>query len=138
MSEVLPSLPMDVAVGILVRENGEVLLGKRTPGRPYPGYWEFPGGKVEPGESIEAALKREFLEELGVTILSQEAWCCVEYVYPHAHVRLHFFISTDWQGEPGSREGQEICWQREILVEPLLPATVPLVRWLDVWRGMEV
>ena len=136
MNDATSSVPVDVAVGILMRENGEVLLGKRTPGRPYPGYWEFPGGKVEPDESIEAALEREFFEELGITLLAHKAWCCVEYIYPHAHVRLHFFICPAWQGEPKSREGQEICWQREILVEPLLPATIPLVHWLDRLRGL--
>lgn len=126
--------PIDVAVGILMRENGEVLLGRRPKGKPYPGYWEFPGGKVEPGESIESALKREFIEELDVTILSQDPWCCVEHVYPHAHVRLHFFISKNWQGQPKSREGQEFIWQSHIHVEPLLPATIPLIAWLDKYR----
>ncbi len=126
--------PVDVAVGILMRENGEVLLGQRPPGKPYPGYWEFPGGKVEPGESIEAALKREFIEELDITILSQEPWCCLEHVYPHAHVRLHFFISRNWQGQPKSREGQDFTWQGEIRVEPLLPATIPLMTWLNQYR----
>jgi 8-oxo-dGTP diphosphatase len=130
--------PIDVAVGILMRENGEVLLGKRLMSKPYPGYWEFPGGKVEPGESIEAALRREFFEELGVTIANQEAWCCVEYVYPHAHVRLHFFICKDWYGNPNSKEGQEICWQSEILVEPLLPATVPLISWLGKLQNVVI
>lgn len=126
--------PIDVAVGILMRENGDVLLGKRPEGKPYAGYWEFPGGKVESGESIETALKREFVEELDVTILSQEPWCCVQYVYPHAHVRLHFFISREWQGEPQSQEGQELCWQGTIRLDPLLPATIPLITWLDKHR----
>ena len=128
------SMPIDVAVGILMRKNGEVLLGQRPQGKPYSGYWEFPGGKVETGESIEAALKREFIEELDITILSQEPWCCVEHVYPHAHVRLHFFISRHWQGEPKSREGQAFQWQGSIQVAPLLPATIPLIASLDALR----
>lgn len=127
--------PIDVAVGILIRENGDVLLGERPRGKPYAGYWEFPGGKVEPGESIETALKREFMEELGIAILSAEPWCGVEYRYPHAHVRLHFFISRHWQGEPQSREGQAFAWQGKISVEPLLPATIPLLAWLDRFRA---
>lgn len=126
--------PIDVAVGILIRENGDVLLGERPRGKPYAGYWEFPGGKVEPGENIETALKREFMEELGIAILSAEPWCGVEYRYPHAHVRLHFFISRHWQGEPQSREGQAFAWQGKISVEPLLPATIPLLAWLDRFR----
>jgi 8-oxo-dGTP diphosphatase len=121
-----------------MREDGDVLLGQRPEGKPYPGYWEFPGGKVEPGESIEAALKREFVEELGITLLSQESWCCVDHVYPHAHVRLHFFICTRWQGEPTSREGQALRWQGRIQVEPLLPATIPLLAWLDKRRFGDV
>lgn len=126
--------PVDVAVGILIRENGDVLLGKRPDGKPYAGYWEFPGGKVESGESIKAALKREFMEELGITILSEEPWCGVKYHYPHAYVRLHFFISRRWQGQPQSREGQILAWQGNISVTPLLPAAVPLLAWLDCIR----
>lgn len=127
--------PIDVAVGILVNANGDVLLGQRPEGKPYAGYWEFPGGKVETGESIEHALKREFLEELGVEVLSATAWCGVEHVYEHAHVRLHFYISHDWRGEPQSLEGQAFAWQGTVGVEPLLPATIPLLEWLDAWRA---
>jgi 8-oxo-dGTP diphosphatase len=126
--------PIDVAVGILLRDNGDVLLGQRPEGKPYAGYWEFPGGKVEQGESILDALKREFVEELGVQILSASPWCGVEYVYPHAHVRLHFYISRAWQGEPQSLEGQDFAWQGSFAVSPLLPATIPLLEWLDQLR----
>lgn len=122
------SLPIDVAVGILMKPNGDVLLAQRPTGKPYAGYWEFPGGKVESGESILNALKREFLEELGITIASAEPWCGVEHVYPHAHVRLHFFISRAWQGEPQSLEGQAFAWQGKVAVEPILPATIPLLQ----------
>ncbi len=128
--------PIDVAVGILIKPNGDVLLGQRPEGKPYAGYWEFPGGKVERGEAIFDALKREFLEELGVHITSAEAWCGVDYVYPHAHVRLHFYISRDWQGEPQSLEGQEFAWQGRVAVEPLLPATIPLLEWLNQVRNV--
>jgi len=125
------SNPIDVAVGILMKPNGDVLLGSRPEGKPYAGYWEFPGGKVDPGESILEALKREFMEELGVRVLSAEEWCGVEHVYEHAHVRLHFFISREWEGEPQSLEGQAFAWQGEVGVEPLLPATISLLEWLD-------
>lgn len=123
--------PIDVAVGILMQANGDVLLAQRPPGKPYAGYWEFPGGKVEPGESILAALKRELVEELGVDPVRSEPWCGVEHVYPHAHVRLHFYIIRQWQGEPSSLEGQAFAWQGSVEVQPLLPATVPLMAWLD-------
>ena len=126
--------PIDVVVGILMQPNGDVLLGQRPDGKPYAGYWEFPGGKVEQGESLFAALQREFVEELGLEVDSAEAWCCVEHVYEHAHVRLHFFISRDWSGEPQSLENQAFAWQGAVGVEPLLPATIPLLEWLDVVR----
>jgi 8-oxo-dGTP diphosphatase len=125
------SPPIDVAVGVLIQSNGEVLLARRPKGKPYAGYWEFPGGKVELGEPIVQALKREFVEELGVKIVSAEPWCCVEYVYPHAHVRLHFYLSRAWIGMPQSLEGQALAWQGAVKLEPLLPATIPLIQWLE-------
>lgn len=126
--------PVNVAVGILMKHNGDVLLGQRPEGKPYAGYWEFPGGKVEQDENILDALKREFMEELGIQILSAEPWCGVEYIYPHAHVRLHFYISREWQGEPQSLEGQAFAWQGAVAVEPLLPATIPLIEDLNQVR----
>jgi 8-oxo-dGTP diphosphatase len=126
--------PIDVAVGILMKPNGDVLLGCRPEGKPYAGYWEFPGGKVETGESVLDALKREFAEEIGVHIVSAEPWCGVEHVYPHAHVRLHFYISREWTGEPQSLEGQQLAWQGSVQVEPVLPATIPLLVSLDSVR----
>ena len=127
-------LPVDVAVGILMKPNGEVLLACRPEGKPYAGYWEFPGGKVESGEKIFDALRREFLEEIAVDIQSAEPWCGVEHVYPHAHVRLHFYISRDWLGEPRALEGQQLAWQGAVALTPLLPATIPLIEWLDQLR----
>ncbi|MFA9275353.1 MAG: NUDIX domain-containing protein [Candidatus Aquirickettsiella gammari] len=126
--------PVNVAVGILMKNNGDVLLGQRPEGKPYAGYWEFPGGKVEQDEDILDALKREFMEELGIQITSAEPWCGVEYIYPHAHVRLHFYISREWQGEPQSLEGQAFAWQGAVAVEPLLPATIPLIQDLNQVR----
>ena len=123
--------PIDVAVGILLKPNGDVLLACRPEGKPYAGYWEFPGGKVEAGESVIDALKRAFEEEIGVRIVSAEPWCGVEHVYAHAHVRLHFYISRHWQGEPQSLEGQALAWQGSVVVTPVLPATIPLLEWLD-------
>lgn len=134
MDEQKINTPIDVAVGVLMKPNGDILLGQRPEGKPYAGYWEFPGGKVEKGESIFAALQREFMEELGVQVISAEPWCGVEYVYPHAHVRLHFFISKEWQGEPQHLENQDFAWQGEVDVTPILPATIPLMQWLDELR----
>jgi len=130
--------PIDVAVGILMKSNGDVLMGQRPEGKPYAGYWEFPGGKVEAGESVIDALKREFAEEIGVRVLSAEPWCGVEHVYPHAHVRLHFYISRDWQGEPRGLEGQRLAWQGSFEVTPILPATIPLLQALAERRSAVV
>ncbi len=131
--------PIDVVVGILMKPNGDVLLASRPEGKPYAGYWEFPGGKVEVGETVFQALQREFEEEIGVMVISAEEWCGVEHVYEHAHVRLHFFISRDWQGEAVALEGQQLAWQGSVAVEPVLPATIPLLEWLDRLRfGVEI
>ena len=124
-------VPIDVAVGILMKPSGDVLLACRPEGKPFAGYWEFPGGKVEAGESVFDALKREFEEEIGVQIIAADPWCGVEHVYPHAHVRLHFFISRHWQGEAIALEGQQLAWQGSMSVAPILPATIPLLEWLD-------
>jgi 8-oxo-dGTP diphosphatase len=130
--------PINVAVGILIKPNGDVLMAQRPVGKPYAGYWEFPGGKVEDGEEILAALQREMMEELGVKIEQAEPWCGVEYIYPHAHVRLHFYICRDWQGEPQSLEGQAFAWQGVVDVVPLLPATVPLLACLSSVRTEQI
>jgi len=92
---------------------------------------------VEQGEDVFAALQREFMEELGVQVVSGEAWCCVEHVYEHAHVRLYFYICREWTGEPQSLEGQAFAWQGAYGVSPLLPATIPLLEWLDLVRYPE-
>ncbi len=81
---------VDVAVGVLIRPDGDFLLTSRPPGKVYEGYWEFPGGKLEPGESVEAALRRELQEEIGVTIGAVHPWKVEMVDYPHALVRLNF------------------------------------------------
>ncbi len=124
--------PIDVAVGILI-QGEHVLMAQRPEGKPYAGYWEFPGGKVEADETILAALLREFKEELGIEINADQTspWCCCDYVYPHAHVRLHFYLCREWRGEPCGLEGQQLAWQgATFAVRPILPATIPLLEWL--------
>lgn len=123
---------VEVAVGVLVRPDGAVLLADRPEGKPYAGYWEFPGGKIEPGESVEEALARELHEELGVDIEHAFPWVVFEYDYPHAYVRLHFRRVFSWRGEPHSREGQQMGFHlpTRSVPAPLLPAAVPALRWL--------
>lgn len=122
---------VDVAVGVLIRPDGAFLLASRPDGKAYAHYWEFPGGKVEAGESIAGALRRELHEELGIDIGEAYPWVVREFEYPHAHVRLHFCRVFDWSGELHGREAQafQFCTPGE-LPTPLLPATVPVVRWL--------
>jgi 8-oxo-dGTP diphosphatase len=124
--------PVEVVAAVIVQPDGRFLLAQRPPGRVYAGYWEFPGGKVEPDESAEEALQRELHEELGILVTRAWRWITREYVYPHAHVRLHFFRVLGWTGELHSREGQAFAWQRvsAIDVQPVLPANGPILRGL--------
>jgi len=123
---------IDVAAAILSRPDGAVLLAQRPPGKVYPGYWEFPGGKLEAGEAPAEALARELHEELGVDIEHPAPWITRVYAYAHGTVRLHFFRVRRWSGEPHGREGQAFSWQRVSAptVAPLLPANEPVFRAL--------
>jgi 8-oxo-dGTP diphosphatase len=128
--------PVDVAVGVLVDPDGRFLLTSRPPGKVYAGYWEFPGGKLETGESVEDALRRELHEELGITIGAVRPWKIELVDYPHARVRLHFCKVFDWSGAFEMREGQQMSWQRlPVAVEPVLPGTLPVLRWLAEEAG---
>ncbi len=126
--------PVDVAVGVLVRPDGSFLLASRPDGKPYAGYWEFPGGKIDPGESIAGALARELHEELGIDIGAAHPWVTRLFDYPHARVRLHFRRVFDWRGEVHAREGQRFGFFTTARLPdgPLLPATRPVLRWLDL------
>lgn len=125
---------VDVAVGVMLREDGAVLIGQRPAGKPYAGWWEFPGGKLEAGEPVADALARELHEELGVDVLESTPWVVRGHVYPHATVRLWFRRVRRWHGEPRSREGQALAWRPadEIGVAPLLPASIAPIRWLGL------
>ncbi len=128
--------PVDVAVGVLIDAQGRFLLTTRPPGKVYEGYWEFPGGKVEPGESIEEALRRELQEEIGITIGASTPWQVEVFDYPHALVRLHFCKVFEWKGEFHMLEGQTMAWQDlPVQVQPVLPGTVPVLRWFAAERG---
>ena len=129
---------VDVAVGVLIDGDGRFLLTSRPPGKVYAGYWEFPGGKVEAGESIEQALRRELQEELGITIGAAQPWQVTLMDYPHARVRLHFCKVFAWQGEFAMLEGQSMAWQGlPVQVRPVLPGTVPVLAWFAAERGFE-
>lgn len=131
-----PDRPVtDVAVGVLIDPQGRFLLTSRPPGKVYAGYWEFPGGKVEAGESVAQALRRELQEEIGVTVGAVHPWREQVVDYPHALVRLHFCKVFDWSGELHMHEGQQFAWQTlPVTVAPILPGTVPVLAWLQQER----
>lgn len=125
---------MHAAVAVLVREDGLVLLGQRPEGKPWAGWWEFPGGKIEDGETAFHALGRELHEELGVEVVEATPWLTRTFAYPERTVKLHFFIVRRWQGEPHGREGQQLSWQdpRGLTVDPMLPANTPILAALQL------
>jgi 8-oxo-dGTP diphosphatase len=130
---------VEVAVGVLMQADGSFLLTSRPAGKPYAGYWEFPGGKLEAGESIEEALSRELNEELGLTMGEAKAWKVEVVDYPHALVRLHFFKVTQWSGELQMKEQQSYAWSvLPVGVSPILPGALPVLEWLEQERKPEV
>ncbi len=128
--------PVAVAVGVLLHPDGSFLLASRPQGKPCAGYWEFPGGKVEAGESVEQALRRELREELAIEVDAVQAWNSCRIDYPHALVDLQFCKVHGWRGQPRPCEGQQLAWQQlPVQVHPLLPGTLPVLRWLAAERG---
>lgn len=129
---------VEVAVGVLVRPDGDFLLTSRPAGKVYEGYWEFPGGKLEVGETVAQALQRELHEELGITIGPAALWKVELVDYPHALVRLSFCKVFSWSGDLQMREAQSFAWQRlPVQVMPVLPGTVPVLQWLAEERGFQ-
>ena len=126
---------IDVAVGVLLRPDGTVLLGNRPADKPWPGWWELPGGKLEPGETVMQALSRELREEIGITVTFARPWVTYVHKYPTTTVRLAFCRITGWEGEPRGLEKQELRWvdlKTAHEVPQLLPATLPPLRWLQL------
>lgn len=115
-------------VGILKRE-GKVLVGQRPLGKPYSGYWEFPGGKIEPNETGEAALSRELQEELGIEVIKAEPWFQHSHNYPDKTVLLDMWIVSEFAGEPYSKENQALRWVTltEIMDLRLLDGNWPII-----------
>lgn len=122
------------AVAVLQREDGWVLLGKRPEGKPWAGWWEFPGGKIEEGEFPLQALQRELQEELGTQALEAYPWLTRTFDYPEKTVKLHFFRVFRWAPEPHGREGQFLAWQNPsaLTVDPMLPANAPILSALQL------
>jgi len=125
---------VEVAAAVLQKPDGTFLLAQRPADKIWAGYWEFPGGKIEPGETPYHALVRELREELGITVTTAYPWLTRVYAYPHATVRLSFFRVTAWSGELHPHEGQQFSWQHvhEVTVAPVLPANGPVLRSLSL------
>ena len=123
---------VEVVAAVLQRSDGSFLLAQRPADKVYAGYWEFPGGKVEPGEAPADALTRELHEELGIEVERAYPWITRDYDYEHAAVRLRFYRVTHWSGELRGRERQRFEWQDagRTNVAPLLPANGPILRAL--------
>ena len=102
---------VEVAAAVLQRADGSFLLAQRPEGKIWAGYWKFPGGKLEAGETAREALVRELCEELGIEVTTAYPWITRLFTYPHATVRLSFFRVTEWRGELYPHEGQQFSWQ---------------------------
>uniref|UniRef100_Q479P6 8-oxo-dGTP diphosphatase n=1 Tax=Dechloromonas aromatica (strain RCB) TaxID=159087 RepID=Q479P6_DECAR len=136
---------VEVAAAVMLRADGrEFLLAQRPEGKVYAGYWEFPGGKVEPGETVRQALIRELQEELGITVTACSQWLTRQFTYPHATVRLNFWRVTAWDGEIGITaplEHSAVEWQKTggaASVAPILPANDPILKALSLPTTMAI
>lgn len=120
---------IEVVAAVLEQPDGTFLLAQRPAGKVYAGYWEFPGGKVEPGEAPAAALARELHEELGIEVRRAYPWLMRIYAYPHGTVRIRFYRVTEWRADPQPREDQAIAWQARGApsAAPMLPANAPVL-----------
>ncbi|WP_084493500.1 Nudix family hydrolase [Brackiella oedipodis] len=123
------------AIAVIVNDKGEVLLGQRPADKPWAGWWEFPGGKLEVGETVQDALIRELKEELDICITESRPWVTFHYEYPSTRVLLEFCRVTAWHGEPKGLENQQFAWtlpQHAEQLGQLLPASVAPLRWLQL------
>ena len=122
-----------VAAGLILKPDGSLLLGQRPADKPWPGWWELPGGKIEPGETVLQALVRELKEEIDIDVTEARHWVHYVHEYPKNIVHLTFCKVTGWNGTPRGLENQQLAWVDPtgvIQVGPLLPATEPPLRWL--------
>ena len=135
ITEVAAAVFMRPAANMGAPGRIEYLLAQRPPGKAYAGYWEFPGGKREPGETLTETCRRELREELGVECEHILPWISREFVYPHAHVRLRFFRIATWRGTLSALEHTGLVWQglgEPLTVEPVLPANGPILKALEL------
>lgn len=126
---------LDVAVGVMINADGEILLAQRPEDKSWSGWWEFPGGKIERGETAKEALIRELKEELDISVTAATPWVTFNYEYPKSKVRLAFFLVTAWEGSPRGLEQQKFAWtkaENASELGKLLPASIPPLKWLTL------
>jgi 8-oxo-dGTP diphosphatase len=130
------SAAVRVVAAVLRDERGRVLIAQRPAGKHMGGYWEFPGGKIAPGESSEAALARELAEELGVSLRRCHPLLQLRHDYADRVVELDVFMVDDYCGEPAGLEAQALKWvaAAELGGQALLPADRPIVEVLNSHR----
>ncbi len=125
--------PIHVAVGVVHNQHGQILFAQRPIGKPYAGWWEFPGGKLEKDETITLALSRELREELGIQILDCTLWLHQDYEYSHAQVKLHTCNVFSFTGEVTALENQAFQWgYANKPPQPFLPAALPVLKALQL------
>jgi len=121
-----------VAAAVLHDSEGRVLVSQRPAGKTLAGLWEFPGGKLEPGEAVEVALRRELFEELGIQVRSCRPLLQLQHEYPERHVELLVWTVERFDGEARGLEGQALRWAsvQELRSLALLPADLPIIEYL--------
>jgi 8-oxo-dGTP diphosphatase len=131
------SAAVRVVAAVLRDRSGRVLIAQRPPGKHMAGYWEFPGGKIAPGESSEAALARELAEELGISLRRCHPLLQLRHDYPDRVVELDVFVVDDYGGEPAGLEAQALKWvaAAQLAGEALLPADRPIIEALNAAAG---
>lgn len=120
---------LQIAVGIIRNQQGEIFITQRAADAHMANKWEFPGGKIEAGESPEQAVIRELQEETGIVVLSASLFETLEYQFPDRHISLWFYLVEQWEGEPWGKEGQPGRWisQSELIADEFPPANEPVI-----------
>lgn len=123
---------LQISVGIIRNAKGEIYITQRAADAHMANKWEFPGGKIEAGESAQEAVIRELNEEVGIIATSLQPFDKLEYEFPDRHITLWFWLVDSWEGEPWGKEGQPGRWvtQQDLVAEEFPPANAPVIEKL--------